>query len=66
MANQRGHVRKTKSAKTLLVKDIKVVLADQRGCVQKFFGEGERIQSEKGNLKTILVTGQMKRVSWKK
>ena len=27
-----------------LVQDIKVVLADQRGCVQKFFGEGERIQ----------------------
>ena len=65
MANQRGHVRKTKSAK-ILVKDIKVVLTDQRGCVQKFFGEGERIQSEKEKLKTILVTGQMKRVSWKK
>ena len=43
VANQRCHVRKTKSAKTL-VKDIKVVLADQRGCVQKFFGEGERIR----------------------
>ena len=44
MANQRGHVRKTKSGKTLLVKDIKVVLADQRGSLQKFFGEVERIQ----------------------
>ena len=67
MANQRGYVRKTKSAKTLLVKDIKVVLADQRGCVQKFFGECERIQSEKENLKTIMVTVQMmKGVSWQK